>query len=128
MIWGLTSKGRVGHCEIPWGNFSNVYLPSELNLGEEEELQRSKRDFPSPSTIFNQSFQVFGLNHVALCPHKAFLSFLGLIFTSKLPVGTSGKLLACTPQVIVQRISKYKKQRGTMNNGVAATCFLMTKV
>jgi len=96
--------------------------------GGKEWTAEKQTDFPSPPPFLTNAFKFGILNHVALCPHKAFLSFTGLFLTSQLPVGTTGKLLSCTLEVTEWPISKYIKQRGTMNNGVAATCFLFTQV
>lgn len=121
MIWRLTSKGTVGIVKSHGEIFQMSTMSSELYLGEEEELQRSKEIFHHPPPFSTNGYKVCSLNHVALCLHKAFLSFPGLILTSKLPVDSCGRLPSCTHQVIIWQIAKDKKQRGTMNNEVAAT-------
>lgn len=98
-------------------------MPPEFCLQRKRSCRGANTELPSHSTIGNQCFQVWSLNHVALCPHKAFLSVIELILTSKLPVGSTEKLMSFTLQATVWQISKYKKQRGT--NEQWGGCYLL---
>lgn len=104
--------------------FQMSIAPSELRWGVGGEVTEGQRDiFHPPSPTVNQCFQLWNLNHVALCPLKAFLSFTErIILTSKLPVGTIEKLLSCTLQLYGKFLNM--KAEAQMSNEVAATCFL----
>lgn len=99
MTLGRSSRGGADIVKSSGEIFHMSTMPPELRLGERGGLAKEGIEiFHHLPPISNQCFQVWSLNHVALCPHKTFLNFTELILTSKLPVGPTGKLLSRTLQ------------------------------